>query len=79
MNNQQPTREQIEAAIGLIVEIGRVIQAKKIIPSGELYALVMGTLSIYEYNTAIAKLKQAGVVRERGFLLEWTGPGEIEI
>lgn len=45
------------------------------IPSGQLYAVVMGSLSLEQYERAIKVLKGAGLVVETSsHLLRWVGP-----
>jgi hypothetical protein len=41
------------------------------IPSGHLYAAVMGKCTLEEYNAALAILKRVGMIRESGHLLTW--------
>jgi hypothetical protein len=45
------------------------------IPSGHLYAQVMNTLRLDQYNQIIGILKGAGLVAEdRAHMLRWVGP-----
>ncbi len=44
------------------------------IPSGELYTLVMGKMSIHTYSCVIGILKHAKLVQETNHLLTWIGP-----
>jgi hypothetical protein len=44
------------------------------VPSGHLYAQLMGVMDLRMYEWAIGKLKSMGLVTERGNLLTWTGP-----
>lgn len=50
-----------------IRDLGRV-------PSGHLYARVMGHLSMEAYNSAISILKMSDLVEERSHELIWIGP-----
>lgn len=68
------TKEQIVAAFGIVLAIGDTIQQLGEVPSGELYARVMGTLSAREYNTVIDKLIQCRLVTKSNNVLRWTGP-----
>jgi hypothetical protein len=52
-----------------IRDLGRV-------PSGELYARVMGHMNMATYNRVIGSLKAAGLVEEKSFELIWTGPAK---
>ena len=68
-------REQAIAAIEMIVAVGDLIRSSKQIPSGELYALLMGKLNHDNYETIITTLVGAGVVRrENNHMLTWIGP-----
>ncbi len=59
---------RVAAAVGdAIRELGEV-------PSGHLYAQLMGRLSFDSYNHIIGLLKQAGLVSEKHNLLTWIGP-----
>lgn len=64
-------KQQISAAIEAIAAIGRVIRDVKRIPSGHLYAQLMGVLSLEKYEAAIAILKKGGLVREESNELIW--------
>lgn len=44
------------------------------IPSGHLYAQVMGVMSLGTYGACLQTLKGAKLVEERGNLLRWVGP-----
>ena len=65
------TPDQIKASLGVLKAIADAIKELKEVPSGELYARVMNTLSLEEYNTVIGILKQAGVITESNYLLKW--------
>jgi hypothetical protein len=43
-------------------------------PSGHLYARVMGTLSLAQYDGIIRVLKKSELVTEKNHLLAWVGP-----
>lgn len=68
------TKEQITAAVQTIKVVADIIRLKGSIPSGHMYAELMGHLSLEMYNSVIARLKGAGLVKESGHLLIWTGP-----
>lgn len=71
----KPTKEQVQAAVQMIMAMGNVIKEFGSVPSGHLYARLMGKLSLGEYEKIIGTLKNAGLVREVNYLLIWTGPG----
>jgi predicted transcriptional regulator len=69
------TKEQIKAAIETLRAIADTIREAKRIPSGTLYAVLMGKMSLETYEKIIGTLKNTGLVREtESHLLEWAGP-----
>lgn len=72
MNSALTTKER--AFIEIVASLGVAIKSLGEVPSGHLYARVMGHLSLEQYNSFIAVLKQQGLVSEKGHLLTWTGP-----
>lgn len=71
-----PTREQVKAAIEMVMAVGDTIRDLGSVPSGELYARLMGHMTLNTYNMLIERLKGAGVVKEEAHLLTWTGPAK---
>jgi hypothetical protein len=65
--------EQIQSAITAVSEIGKVIREVKRIPSGHLYAQLMGVLSLEKYEMVINLLKKTGLVTEQNNELIWIG------
>jgi hypothetical protein len=55
-----------EAVADCIREVGEV-------PSGHLYAMLTGVLTLNEYSMVIAILRARGDVTQRGHLLCWVG------
>lgn len=43
------------------------------IPSGHLYAMVMGKFTLEQFNTIIGVLKDANLITEKNHLLSWVG------
>ena len=72
------TKEQIRAAIETVRLLADTIRELKRVPSGELYAQVMGAMDLVTYQRAIQTLKNTGLVSESGHLLEWRGPTIVE-
>lgn len=71
------TRQQVEAAIQVAKAIADAIRDLGEVPSGELYARVMGHLTLANYEKVIDSLVGAGLVkREANHLLRWVGPAE---
>ena len=69
--------KQTQAAFGMVRAIAEAIRELKRVPSGELYARVMGHVSLESYNQIILILKDSGLVSENSFELIWIGK-EIE-
>ena len=73
MSQQVPSREQVKAALSAVMALGEAIKDLGSVPSGHLYAQVMGHMSLDNYNAAIGLLKKAGAVKEENHLLTWIG------
>ena len=70
-----PTAAQLTAALGASLAIAEAIRGLgRPIPSGELYARVMGALSLDAYLAILRTLQGAGVVAIESDLIRWTGP-----
>jgi hypothetical protein len=70
----QVSKDEVHAAVSVVVVLGQTIRELGRVPSGELYAQCMGTLSLVSYQRALGVLVQAGLVREENHLLSWVGP-----
>jgi len=69
------TRKELEAAILMAAAVAEAIQALGEVPSGHLYAQVMGHMSINTYQAIISTLVRTKlVVQEPSHLLRWVGP-----
>ncbi len=68
------TKEQKKAAFEVVLAVSETIRVLKTVPSGELYARVMGHVDLDGYNKIIDLLKNTGLVTESAHLLEWVGP-----
>lgn len=67
-----PTQEQVQAAFDVFKTMFDLIKASPNgIPSGELYAIVMGVMSIDQYNHLIQIGIDAGRIRNENHLLTW--------
>jgi hypothetical protein len=64
-----------KAAVDIILAIANWIRDIKEIPSGLLYANVMGSISLADYEKIIAILVNADLVaKDASHLLRWVGP-----
>lgn len=68
------SKEQRQAVFDLLVAVLELIRVKKEVPSGELYAQMMGKMDIHTYNTILSTIKGSGLVVEKNHLLTWNGP-----
>jgi hypothetical protein len=75
-DNYSPRRNLIaRQALDKIRIIADAIRDAKSIPSGHLYAIVMGAFSLEEYERIIQTLKNAKLVYEStAHMLIWEGP-----
>jgi len=68
-------RAGIEAAVNVVLAVADCIRELGAVPSGHLYARLMGHMDIDAYQSVIGTLVRAGFVREHpSHLLEWIGP-----
>jgi hypothetical protein len=67
------TKEQAHALIQFMGAVASLIKEVKEIPSGHLYAQLMGKMTLDQYNDMIATLKNAGLVSLKNDLLTYIG------
>jgi hypothetical protein len=65
------TKEQAKALIQIVQAIADTIKELKEVPSGVLYAHLMGKMSLDNYQYIIGILKESGKVKESNHLLSW--------
>ena len=66
-------KNQIRGALEIALAVGDAIKELGSVPSGVLYAQVMGHMSLETYNKIIGLLVGAGVVSEKNHVLTWIG------
>lgn len=64
---------QVNAAVQVVVAIGESIKELGSVPSGHLYARLMGRMSLETYNKIIDILVKTGAVKNENHLLTWVG------
>lgn len=70
-------QDAAQAAAGALLALAECIRSIGSVPSGRLYARVMGYMSLETYEALIGILVDAGKIRRHPtHLLEWTGKGE---
>jgi len=68
-------RRQMEAALNAIHAIAETIRELDEVPSGELYARLMGKIELHDYEQIISTWKRTGLVTETpAGLLRWNHP-----
>lgn len=72
------TEQQLDRAFQMAAIVGDTIQALQRVPSGELYARVMGHMDLVTYNGIIGTLKSIELVSEKNHELIWIGPPKEE-
>jgi hypothetical protein len=71
---QEQKKKAVNAHLQIALAIADAIKELREVPSGHLYARLMGNMDIDRYNMYIGMLKNAGFVREDGFhMLYWIG------
>ena len=70
----KPTATQIKAALAMTFAVAEAIREAGEIPSGTLYAMLMGKVDIQGYESMIRNLKNADLVEEKAHMLKWIGP-----
>jgi len=67
------TTEQAHKLIEFMGAIASLIKEVKEIPSGHLYAQLMGKMTLDQYQNMLATLQKAGLVSLKNDLLTYTG------
>lgn len=71
------TNEQLKAVLQMGMAIGDAIRDLGEVPSGHLYAQLMGKLSLANYEAILRGLARQGLIRVDGsHLITWTGPAK---
>lgn len=65
------TKEQVTAAVQKMVMVGMAVKeaGPEGIPSGHLYATLMGSMTLETYNRIIAELKRQRIINEKNNVL----------
>jgi hypothetical protein len=64
---------QVTATIRVVSALAEAIRDLGQVPSGHLYASVMGMMNLSQFQEAIGILIKAGLVEDRHHLLVWVG------
>ncbi len=68
---KRATANQLQAGLAALKAIADAVRELKQVPSGHIYAAVMGVMDINAYEKAVSMLCNAGVIRKAGDLLVW--------
>ncbi len=70
--NTETTKAQVNAAMQIVLAIADTIKEVKEVPSGHLYARLMGKLTLEDYNGIIRLLINSGVISLDGnHVIRW--------
>ena len=71
----KPTAAQVKAALAVTMAVAETIREAGEVPSGTVYAALIGRVSLEGYQSMLRNLKNAGLVEETpAHLLKWIGP-----
>lgn len=63
-----------QAAVQTIMAVADAIKELGSVPSGRLYANLVGVMELSTYQTIIGILKNTKLITESGNVLSWVGP-----
>lgn len=66
--------EKLAGSIQVLKAVAETIRELGEVPSGHLYAQLMGKMNLEQYQSMIRILKDTGLISESGFVLKWCGP-----
>lgn len=69
-----PTEVQIAAAVRITRILADTIKELGEVPSGVLYAQLMGFMNLNDYNACIDFLTRAKLISVTNHLIKWEGP-----
>ena len=73
--NDKPSKAELNAGLQILLAVSEAIREAWEIPSGTLYAMLCGKVTIQGYESMVRTLKNAGLVEETPtHLLRWVGP-----
>jgi len=69
---------QVRAALGMLKAVAETIQEVGSTPAGPMYAMLMGTITLNDFNAMIDMLVKSGLVKRDGnHMLTWIGPAKV--
>lgn len=67
------TKAQVDAVKAIVLAVAETIRELGKVPSGHLYANLMGRMSLDDYKAIIQLLKDTKMVSESNHVLTWIG------
>ena len=75
VNDKMPPRSQLTGALKVVMAVTETIRELKEVPSGHLYAALMGHMSLEEYESILRVIEGADLIKvDRSHLIRWIGP-----
>jgi len=75
VHDKMPPRSQLTGALTVVMAVAETIRELKEVPSGHLYAALMGKMDLEEYQSILRVIEGAGLIKvERSHLIRWIGP-----
>jgi hypothetical protein len=69
-----PSKQELLAGLNILAAVAETIREAGEVPSGTIYAALLGKVSMEGYTSLLRTLKGAGLVEEKNHLLRWIGP-----
>ena len=70
-----PTPQELKAGTAMIMAVAETVRECREVPSGTIYAGLMGRVSLEGYQKIVGILTNAGLIAvDRSRLVRWTGP-----
>lgn len=70
----KPTAEQLKAGLKMLMVVAETVREAGEVPSGTIYAALIGKVDMAGYESMIRTLKNAGLIEEKFHMLRWIGP-----
>jgi hypothetical protein len=68
------TQAEVKSALNVIRAVADTIREVKSVPSGHLYAGLMGVMSLSQFEQVVGILTRGGMISNSGHVLTWIGP-----
>lgn len=76
---REVTKEQVRAAVGLVLAVSETIRELGSVPEGILYSALMGkfpTMGLTEFESILGTIERAGGIVRSHHVATWVGPNE---